>query len=445
MARSPLFSREVFRAAAWAALGGALAAAVVSAALGEAIGLAAGAATGIVVARIASLRTGRGLAARIADVAAWMDRGRIEERPDTDSLPELDALAEAARDRWRRIERERREAAGERDRLAELIDELTQAVLIADADEIVRLANPAAERMLAASPLEGRRLVEVVRDHEILQAVAVARRGAEATTQVERADPWRIVRAVVRPLRGGELLLTMQDLSTVRRLETVRRDFVANVSHELRTPIASLKAMVETLEAGAIDDPAAARDFVARMHREIDGLAQLVAELLTLARVESGQEELGVTEVHPAELLEQVARRLGPLVARAGLVLEVSAAEGLPAVRVDGEKIGQVLGNLVHNAVKFTPAGGRIRLGAEDRGQVVAIHVADTGAGIARDDLERVFERFYKSDRARAGGGTGLGLAIAKHIVQAHGGEISASSEGIGRGATFTFTIPVAL
>jgi two-component system phosphate regulon sensor histidine kinase PhoR len=236
----------------------------------------------------------------------------------------------------------------------------------------------------------------------------------------------------------------MQDLSRIRRLETVRRDFVANVSHELRTPIASLKAMVEALEAGAMNDPAATRDFLTRMHGEVDGLAQLVAELLTLSRVESGEERPRPEPVEPIELVRPAVARLGALAGRSSVSLELDLPSRLPSVLADREKIGQVLTNLLHNAIKFTPAGGRVVVGAASEDGAVRFEVRDTGVGIARDEVDRVFERFYKSERSRAGGGTGLGLAIARHIVDAHGGSIAAKSEGPGRGSTFSFTLPVA-
>jgi len=330
----------------------------------------------------------------------------------------------------------------ERDRLATLISELSDAVLIVGADDRVRLANPAAETMLGRHPLAGRKLVEIVRDHEVFDAVSRARAGVEAVGQIEREDPRRLVRVVARPLEGGELLLSLQDLTTLRRLETVRRDFVANVSHELRTPIASLTAMAETLEAGAIDDPVAARDFVTRMQSELAGLTQLVEELLSLARIESGAERLQLSALDPVRILADAARRMGPLADRAQITLSVTPGGDLPAVLADGEKVAQVLANLVHNAVKFSAPGGTIRLSATQHDDTVAFSVSDAGSGLEADALARVFERFYKSDRSRATGGTGLGLAIAKHIVQAHGGEIAAASDGAGRGSTFTFTLP---
>jgi len=283
--------------------------------------------------------------------------------------------------------------------------------------------------------------VELIRDHEALEAIAEARDGKEHVTVIERSDPRRFLRVVARPLEDRQLLVVVQDLTNLRRLETMRSDFVANVSHELRRPISSLKAMAETLEEGALDDASAARDFVGRMHREIDGLAQLVNELLALTRIESGSEPLALETRSPMQLLEEAARRMGPLASRAGVALLVEPS-GAANVRADPGRIEQVLTNLVHNAVKFTPRHGAVRLAAIDDGQMVMFSVTDTGAGIDAADLPRVFERFYKTDRARAGEGTGLGLAIAKHLVQAHGGKIDAQSAGPGRGSTFRFTLP---
>ncbi len=355
---------------------------------------------------------------------------------------EVQRLAAALRRASAAVRAERTATEAERDRLSQLVDELRDAILIADADGRVVLANAAA-RALAGTSAIGRRLPEFVRDHEILDAIAGARRGEETIATVDRAEPRRFVRAVARPLGDGLLLLVLQDLTTLRRLETMRSDFVANVSHELRRPITSLKAIVEALEEGALEEPAAARDFVQRMHQEIDGLAQLTSELLSLTRIESGAESLALARQSPADLLSECARRMGPLAARAQVALLVDRSDA-PAVRADGERVGNVLANLVHNAVKFTPAGGTVRLSAERSDGEVAFSVADTGVGIEAQDLTRVFERFYKADRSRSGGGTGLGLAIAKHIVQAHGGRIEARSDGPGRGATFRFTLPVA-
>jgi len=191
-------------------------------------------------------------------------------------------------------------------------------------------------------------------------------------------------------------------------------------------------------------DPSAARDFLTRMHTEVDGLAQLVSELLALSRVESGEDTPRLEDVGAAELVDRAIARLHPLADRASVRLTVGALADLPQVRVDPQMIGQALINLLHNAIKFTPSGGNVDVSAAREDGWVLVRVRDTGTGLMADELERIFERFYKGERSRAGGGTGLGLAIAKHIVHAHGGTISADSEGPGRGSTFTFTLPVA-
>jgi len=226
-------------------------------------------------------------------------------------------------------------------------------------------------------------------------------------------------------------------------LETVRRDFVSNISHELRTPLASLKALSETLRDGALEDPPAARRFIDRMEVEVDALAQMVQELLELSRIESGQVPMRLAPASLADVIVPAVERLRPQAERAGIDLAVEIDAEAPVVLADVERIQQVVTNLVHNAIKFTPVGGSVWVRAATRSDEAVVFVQDTGAGIAADDLPRIFERFYKADRARAGGGTGLGLAIARHIVQAHGGEVGVESVE-GRGSTFRFTLPLA-
>lgn len=330
--------------------------------------------------------------------------------------------------------------AAERDRLRTLLAELGDAIVFADRDEVIQLANRSAVRILGQE-LIGRRLVEVIRDHELLDAIEGARRGRESVSHVERNAGRRVLRASAKPLGGGEILLVIQDQSTMRRLETQRRDFVANVSHELRTPLAALKAMVETLREGALDDRAAATDFLDRIDHEIDGLTVLVGDLLALSRLESGDDALALALVDPTDLARQAATRLEPLARRAQVRLTVATDGAGALIRVDPERMAQVLANLVHNAIKFTPPGGEVTVGTSATGTAVVLFVRDTGDGIDPADADRIFERFFKGDPSRATGGTGLGLAIAKHIVLAHGGTISASSGGRGRGATFSVSL----
>lgn len=411
--------------------------------LGGTIALAGALATVVALAVVVLLSravTGPiGALTRSAETVAGGGSARFEAGgPD-----ETRRLGDALRTMSDRITGERYDAESERDRLAVLIDELGDAIVIADADGRIERANRAATELLGA-PLVGRRLMDVVRDHEVIDAIANARSDADSVAHVERTEPPRFQRVVARRRADGELLLVIQDLTNLRRLQTVRRDFVANVSHELRTPIASLKAIAETLQAGAIDDQEAARDFVRRMVTEIDDLARLVEELLLIGRLESGQPVVAPTIVSAAALLDGARERLSPLAERAQVRLVVDRAERAPTVVADPERIGQVFANLVHNATKHTPIGGEIHLSAAPEGRAVVFTVRDTGDGIAAGDVDRIFERFYKSDRSRADGGSGLGLSIAKHIVEAHGGVIRAASAGPGRGATFTFTLPAA-
>ena len=405
--------------------------------------VAAAVAGGLVAFGIAFL-VARAISRPLGELARRARDGTIAGWEDADAPVEVSELGSSLRRMADEAAAAERAVAAERDRLATIIRELADAVLIVDAAERVRLANPQAEALLASGTLVGRHLHEVVRDHEALDAARRARSEGEVTAVIERSAPARYIQVVARALSSGDVLVAMQDLSRMRRLESVRRDFVANVSHELRTPISSLKAIVETLEGGAMKDPSAARDFLARMHTEVDGLAQLVSELLALSRVESGEDTPRLEDVGAAELVDRAIARLHPLADRASVRLTVGALADLPRVRVDPQMIGQALINLLHNAIKFTPSGGSVDVSAAREDGWVLVRVRDTGTGLMADELERIFERFYKGERSRAGGGTGLGLAIAKHIVHAHGGTISADSEGPGRGSTFTFTLPVA-
>jgi two-component system phosphate regulon sensor histidine kinase PhoR len=229
----------------------------------------------------------------------------------------------------------------------------------------------------------------------------------------------------------------------LRQLETIRQDFIHNVSHELRTPLASLKALAETLIDGALDDPPAARKFLLNMETEVDALSLMVSELLELSRIESGRVPLKMVRVLPCELLARVEERLRLQADRSGLQINILCDEAIPPVLADSSRLEQVLVNLLHNSIKFTPEGGYIALQANQDAENVVFSVADTGIGIPANDMNRIFERFYKIDRARRTGGTGLGLAIARHLVEAHGGQIWAESVE-GKGSTFFFTIPIA-
>lgn len=335
----------------------------------------------------------------------------------------------------------------ERSRLAAILDQMTDGVLIADADGRIMLANPAAEKLLGeGQSLPGRSVVVALRHHQLIEAWRKCQQLGELQIEtVEIPTSRQFIQTVAIPDRqsGGSLLM-VQDLTRIRRLETVRRDFISNVSHELRTPLASLKALTETLQESALEDPPAARRFLGRIQTEVDALTQMATELLELSRIESGQVPLEFKPISPFKLIQVTAERMKMQAERSGLTIHVDCAPDLPNIRADMPRLEQVLVNLIHNALKFTRPGGEVTLTASPQpGSFICFLVHDTGVGIPADDLSRIFERFYKIDRARSSGGTGLGLSISRHLVEAHGGKIWAESLE-GRGSTFFFTIPLA-
>ena len=332
----------------------------------------------------------------------------------------------------------------EQQKLATILERMTDGVIIADGTGLVTLINPAANRFFEPREAIGRSVVEVIRHHQLVKAWQRSREtGTPQEESIEVPITGHFLHMIIQPdMRSGDTLLLIQDLTRLRRLEKVRRDFISNVSHELRPPLASLKALSETLRDGALNDPEAAPRFLGRIETEVDALTQMTQELLDLSRIESGQVNLEMEELSPGKLLKTVVERMGMQAERAGLSLTVEADKTLPEIKADRTRLEQVLVNLVHNAVKFTETGGSITLRADRADNMIHFSVSDTGAGIPNEDLERVFERFYKADRARSGGGTGLGLSIAKHIVEAHGGRIWVESVE-GRGSTFIFTIPI--
>lgn len=331
----------------------------------------------------------------------------------------------------------------ERLRLATVLDQITDGVLIADTTGLIQFANPAAGRLFQFGDPLGHSIAEVVRNHQLVEAWRRCQQTRQMQSEsVELPTRHQYLQLVVIPDQhtSGSILLA-QDLTRIRRLETVRRDFVSNLSHELRTPLASLNALAETLQEGALDDPPVARRFVDQIQIEVDALTQMANELLELSRIESGRFSLNRSPVAASNLLHAAAQRMQVQAERANIALHVECADNLLEVQVDIQRLEQVLINLIHNAVKFTRPGGEVVLSAESIPGGVRFGVRDTGVGIPADEVSRIFERFYRVDKSRTGRGTGLGLSIAKHIVEAHKGVIWAESME-GQGSTFSFTIP---
>ncbi len=317
--------------------------------------------------------------------------------------PELENLASALRAVNSAFDQQLSELGHERDRLAAILDQLTDGVLIVDGGGRVRLANPAARRFFATPEPLGRSVAEVLRDHQLIEVWRRCQQKGELQSElVEIPLRQQFLQLIAIPDRQAEgSLLLVQDLTRVRRLETVRRDFVSNISHELRTPLASLKALTETLQDGALSDPEAGPRFLDRMVKEVDALTQMAQELLDLSRIELGQVALELSTASPKELLASAAERMKMQAERAGLVLRVECRDDLPDLRADVTRLEQVLVNLIHNAVKFTDPGGEVVLSADfvqapspdttDGVKVPAIRfsVRDTGVGIPADEVPR--------------------------------------------------------
>jgi two-component system, OmpR family, phosphate regulon sensor histidine kinase PhoR len=329
-------------------------------------------------------------------------------------------------------------------RLSTVLEQLTDGVIIVDANGLIQFANPAAQRLFEISDALGHSVIEVVRNHQLVDAWRRCQQTNEMQSEtVELPARHQFLQLIAIPdTHASGSLILVQDLTRVRRLETVRRDFISNISHELRTPLASLKALTETLQSGALSDPEAGPRFLSRINAEVDALTQMAQELLDLSRIESGQVELILAPLAPKSLITSAAERMRMQAERAGLKLLVKCEDDLPNIRADKSRLEQVLVNLLHNAVKFTKPGGEVALEAESVSGGVRFAVRDSGVGIPSESLSRIFERFYRVDKSRTGSGTGLGLSISKHIIEAHGGKIWAESDER-HGSVFYFVIPL--
>ncbi len=389
----------------------------------------------------------------LSAAARRLSAGELQRVTTASTQDEVGVLARSFNSMAAQLHAQLQALKTESEKLSAVLQQMTDGVAIVDQSGRIQLFNPAAGRMFGVQEAQARlhSLAEVVRNHEIVELWQRCRETGEIQeVNLELGLKRLSIQGVAIPLGEalpGSTLLLFQDVTRLRQLEIVRRDFVSNISHELRTPLASLKALAETLQETIISDPPAAQRFVQHMETEIDALSLMVSELLELQRIESGRAPLQFQPTAPCSFLNSAAERIRLQAERAGLRLVLECPEDLPPVLVDPPRIEQVVVNLLHNAIKFTPAGGQITISARLRqngetGLGILFSIQDTGMGISADDLPRIFERFYKADRARSGGGAGLGLAIARHLVETHGGKIWAESV-IDQGSTFYFLLPV--
>jgi len=362
--------------------------------------------------------------------------------------------AEVHLERLRAEETDRVREAGSRSaEEADLRDALESGVMRVDGGMHILDANARAHRLLdrAAGTLRGRSLMEAFLDPTVEALVRTALDAGSATGELHPAGPDGTALAIrARRIAGGGAWLILNDVSELRRLQRIRAEFIDNLSHELRTPLTTVSLLAETLqrEAEGVGDaiPIKMRDRIAKIEVETGHLVQMVNELLDLSRIESGGTLRLADGIDMGSLAADATERLRLFAERQGVTLTVERQPDLPKVRGDATRLGQVIINLVHNAVKFSPEGGDVTVRTSARGSEVVTSVEDHGIGVPAAARDRIFERFYKVDRARlraeAGGGTGLGLAIARHVVEQHSGRIWVESEE-GAGATFSFALPV--
>ena len=392
---------------------------------------------------------GLGIALAVA-VGLAISRGatlaRLRESLDADQEADLEIVATglvaSAREATYRAE------LGVRD-LAFLLDLIGVGIIRVTDDLVVDQANHAAHVFLGAAPgsLPGRTAMEAFIDQDVEEILGRARSDGSASGELSaRAGdrPALVVRARRSPAQG--IWLVLEDVTELRRLQRIRAEFVDNLSHELRTPITTVRLLAETLtrEMDGVAASDRAREMVGKIDVETGHLAQMVGELLDLTKIEQGAAPLYLDDVDMGPVVQASLDRLTLFAERQGVSLIAERPHEPLWIRGDEDRLSQVLVNLIHNAVKFSPPGSQVVARTDAVGSECVVSIEDHGVGIPRAEVDRVFERFYKVDKARVRGrgGTGLGLAIARHIVEGHGGRIWVESVE-GQGSTFRFAIPL--
>ncbi|PKM81649.1 MAG: phosphate regulon sensor histidine kinase PhoR [Firmicutes bacterium HGW-Firmicutes-14] len=384
-------------------------------------------------------------------VAEQMAEGKLETNFNTGAKNEIGTLSRALNYMSERLRDTFSQITEERNKVKAILTSMNDGVVAIDRNGCILLINPAVERMfdIKYENSLGKSMIEVVRNFDLERLLREALTStASITRELQMLAPdLRTFRVSTAPLTNESgvvgVVAVLRDITAFREVERMKTDFVANVSHELRTPLTSIKGFVETLLDGAMEDPVTARHFLGIINDESDRLNRLIIDLLSLSRIEAKQQEVHLVALDMKSVINNTLSVLSPQANEKKLSLDVDIIKPLPVIRADKDMIGQLLINLVDNAVKYTPEGGGIGIRAEAWNSGVKVTVSDTGIGIPRESMPRLFERFYRVDKARSRemGGTGLGLAIVKHILEVHGGTIKVKSR-LGMGSTFTFYLP---
>jgi len=378
---------------------------------------------------------------RIVAFSGQVAEGNLAARIDESSNDEIGQVARSLDRTARRLQESFQDLERSRRELETLLNSMQEPVIAVGANGNVIWANQRMEKMLPGGIHRNVALVENVRDPEFLGVFNEALQTRQvASARAHAVFPGKIFNVTAAPTPSGGVVAVLTDLTELERVERTRRDFIANVSHELRTPLTSIQGYAETLLEGQIEPTT--REFLEIIRKNAFRMARLTEDLLVLARVESGEKEFKMQPTIPGDLLREAEQSYRELVKSEDVQIEV-CNQAHKTVHVDRDAIHQVLTNLVDNALKYAREGKRLVLGTNDVPNGVEFYVEDFGPGISSEHLPRLFERFYRVDKARSreSGGTGLGLAIAKHIVLAHGGTIRADSE-LRKGSRFSFTLP---
>jgi len=383
---------------------------------------------------------------RVMEFAGRIAEGDLAARLEYGGGDELTAMETALNKTAERLGQSFAEIESSRHELATMLDSMQEAVVAVTSEGLVRWSNAVMKRIAGTEIRTGRALVHSIRDPELLKCVKDAQAIREVRYgRTSSLAQGRIFEISAAPLPTGGAIAVLHDITRIEAAERSRRDFVANVSHELRTPLTSIQGYVETLLDSPHPEPAMTSEFLQVILKNATRMNRLTEDLLALASIESPDYKLAMQPEKASEMVRDAIDALGGIVVDSGVDLQYAGAPDT-TVMVDPDAMNQVFGNLIENAVKYGKTGKRVRVGARSVGNTIEFFVQDFGAGIASEHIERIFERFYRVDKARSreAGGTGLGLAIVKHIVQAHGGAIRAESE-LGSGTTFLFTLPAAM